>query len=77
MNKDFTALKPALVWKHFAAICNIPHPSHHEEKIRQYVVDFAAAQGLECLVDGFDEAHRQLPDFELSVVLDSCHDNLR
>ena len=51
MNKDFTALKPALVWKHFAAICNIPHPSHHEEKIRQYVVDFAAAQGLECLVD--------------------------
>ena len=51
MNKDFTALKPALVWKHFAAICNIPHPSHHEEKIRQYVVDFAAAQGLEYLVD--------------------------
>ena len=51
MNKDFTALKPALVWKHFAAICNIPHPSHHEEKIRQYVIDFAAAQGLECLVD--------------------------
>lgn len=51
MNKDFTALKPALVWKHFAAICNIPHPSHHEEKIRQYVVDFAKAQGLEHLVD--------------------------
>ena len=51
MNKDFTALKPALVWKHFAAICNIPHPSHHEEKIRQYVVDFAKAQGLEYLVD--------------------------
>ena len=51
MNKDFTALKPALVWKHFAAICNIPHPSHHEEKIRQYVVDFATAQGLEYLVD--------------------------
>ena len=39
MNKDFSALSPALVWKHFAAICNIPHPSHHEEKIRQYVVD--------------------------------------
>ena len=51
MNKDFSALKPALVWKHFAAICNIPHPSHHEEKIRQYVVDFAQAQGLEYCVD--------------------------
>ena len=51
MNKDFNALSPALVWKHFAAICNIPHPSHHEEKIRQYVVDFAEAQGLEYCVD--------------------------
>ena len=51
MNKDFSALKPALVWKHFAAICNIPHPSHHEEKIRQYIVDFAKAQGLEYNVD--------------------------
>ena len=44
-------LKPALVWKHFAEICNIPHPSHSEEKIRQYVVDFAKANGIEYKVD--------------------------
>ena len=44
-------LKPALVWKHFAEICNIPHPSHSEEKIRQYLVDFAVAQGIEHKVD--------------------------
>lgn len=51
MNKDFSALQPALVWKHFAAICNIPHPSHHEEKIRQYIVDFAKEHALEYCVD--------------------------
>ena len=51
MNKNFSALAPALVWKHFEALCAIPHPSHHEEKIRQYVVDFAEAQGLEYTVD--------------------------
>ena len=51
MDKNLAALKPALVWKHFAEICNIPHPSHSEEKIRQYLVDFAVAQGIEHKVD--------------------------
>ena len=51
MNKNLEALKPALVWKHFAAICNIPHPSHSEAKIRQYLVDFAQAHGIEHSVD--------------------------
>lgn len=51
MDKNLTSLKPELVWKHFAAICQIPHPSHHEEQIRQYVVDFAAAHNLYCRID--------------------------
>ena len=51
MDKNLTALKPALVWKHFAAITQIPHPSHHEEKIREYVVNFAKTHGLEHSVD--------------------------
>ncbi len=54
MNRNLTALKPELVWKHFAAIAAIPHPSHHEEKIRQYVIDFVKSIGLECIED---EAH--------------------
>ena len=61
MNRDFSALCPALVWKHFAAICNIPHPSHHEEKIRQYVVDFAEAQGLEYKVDEANNVYVRKP----------------
>ncbi len=51
MNKNFSALKSALVWKHFEKITGIPHPSHHEEKIRQYIVDFAVEHGLEHTVD--------------------------
>ena len=61
MNKDFSALAPALVWKHFAAICNIPHPSHHEEKIREYVVDFAKAQGIEYTVDEANNVYVRKP----------------
>ena len=51
MDKNLAALKPALIWKHFAEICNIPHPSNSEDKIRQYLVDFAVAHGLEHQVD--------------------------
>ncbi|MBR7115331.1 MAG: aminoacyl-histidine dipeptidase [Alistipes sp.] len=51
MDKNLAALKPALVWKHFAQIVNIPRPSGSEERIRQYLVDFAVAQGIEHQVD--------------------------
>ena len=54
MDKNLSALKPQQVWKHFAQIVNIPRPSHHEEKIRKYVMDVARSLGLECRED---EAH--------------------
>lgn len=51
MNYNLEQLKPALVWKHFKSICQVPHPSHHEEKIREYVVEFAKTHNLEYKVD--------------------------
>ena len=51
MDKNLKALNPSLVWKHFSEIVNIPRPSHHEEKIREYVVEFAKAHNLEYKVD--------------------------
>ncbi|MFI3316362.1 MAG: aminoacyl-histidine dipeptidase [Rikenellaceae bacterium] len=51
MNKNFEALNPQAVWKHFVEIMKRPRPSHHEEAIRQYVIDFAAANNLECSLD--------------------------
>ncbi len=54
MNRNLAALKPELVWKHFAEMARIPHPSHHEEKIRRYVIDFVKSIDLDCIED---EAH--------------------
>ncbi|MEG0788940.1 MAG: aminoacyl-histidine dipeptidase [Alistipes sp.] len=61
MDKNLTALKPALVWKHFAEIVNIPRPSYHEEKIRKYILDFAKAQGLECKEDAAHNVYVRKP----------------
>ena len=44
-------LEPKLVWKHFDEIRKIPRCSKHEEKIREYVIDFAKQQGLKTKVD--------------------------
>ncbi|MBO4250941.1 MAG: aminoacyl-histidine dipeptidase [Paludibacteraceae bacterium] len=35
----------------FAEICKVPRPSKHEEKISQWLQDFAAAHGIECIAD--------------------------
>ncbi len=39
-------LKPKLLWKHFDEIRKIPHCSKHEEKIRDYIINFAENQKL-------------------------------
>jgi len=44
-------LEPKIVWKHFDQIRKIPRCSKHEEKIREYIVDFAKKQGLKTKVD--------------------------
>lgn len=51
MNNNLLSLKPELVWKHFSKICSLPHPSGHEEKIREYIVSFAKEHNIECIVD--------------------------
>lgn len=61
MNKNLTALRPALVWKHFAEILRIPRPSSHEEKIREYILDFARSKGLECKEDAAHNVYVRKP----------------
>lgn len=61
MDKNLAALNPALVWKHFAEICNIPHPSHSEDKIRQYLVDFAVAHNIQHSVDEAGNVYMSKP----------------
>jgi aminoacyl-histidine dipeptidase len=44
-------LKPALIWGYFDDITQIPHPSKKEEKIVQFLLDFAKEHGLEVQKD--------------------------
>ena len=44
-------LEPKLVWKHFDEIRKIPRCSKHEEKIRDYIVNFSKQKGLQTKVD--------------------------
>ncbi|UCD14417.1 MAG: aminoacyl-histidine dipeptidase [Thermoplasmatales archaeon] len=44
-------LEPKQLWKHFDEIRKIPRCSKHEEKIRQYLLDFARKQGLKLKTD--------------------------
>jgi dipeptidase D len=38
-------LEPGHVWEHFENICNIPHPSYHEEKVAAYIISQADKHG--------------------------------
>lgn len=44
-------LQPALVFSIFDEINHVPRPSKKEEKIRQYLLDFAAKHGIEVTTD--------------------------
>lgn len=44
-------LAPQNVWSLFDAITKVPRPSKKEGKIRQWLVDFAAQNNIECHVD--------------------------
>ena len=44
-------LEPKLLWKHFDEIRKIPRCSKHEEKIRQYIIDFAKKHNLKTKTD--------------------------
>jgi dipeptidase D len=44
---DLSRLTPAPIWKYFEEICTIPRLSKNEEKIRQYLVEFAKKNNLE------------------------------
>lgn len=51
MKSEIETLQPEAVWRHFSAICKIPRPSGHLEKITQYILDFGKNLGLETVLD--------------------------
>ncbi len=51
MNEILDTLEPRLLWKYFGDVLRIPRPSKKEEKIREYLVDFAKQHQLEVHTD--------------------------
>lgn len=47
-------LEPKNVFSFFEDICNIPHPSYKEDKISNYLVDFAKERKLEYYQDALN-----------------------
>ncbi len=43
---EISQLSPSLVWQFFAKVCSIPHPSKHEEKLANEIVNWAKSQQL-------------------------------
>lgn len=48
----FAALEPALVWSHFETLCAIPRASKQEGQLRDTLLAWATARGLNATVDG-------------------------
>ena len=44
-------LDPKVVWKNFYALTQLPRPSHHEEKVVEYLVNWGKAHGFETIKD--------------------------
>jgi len=51
MSKDILNLEPALLWKNFYSLTQIPRPSKHEDKVRDFLVKFGKDLGLETIKD--------------------------
>ncbi len=50
--KDAIAtMEPQAVWQNFYDLTQVPRPSHHEEQVRAFLVQFGEDLGLETLVD--------------------------
>ncbi|MHC4943229.1 MAG: beta-Ala-His dipeptidase, partial [Planctomycetota bacterium] len=54
-------LEPQLVFKHFEAICNIPHPSGHEKALADQICAFAESKGFGVKRDEFNNVVIKVP----------------
>ncbi|MFY9154177.1 MAG: aminoacyl-histidine dipeptidase [Prolixibacteraceae bacterium] len=51
MSNEISKLMPTAVWENFYQLTRIPRPSHHEEQIQKFIVDFGLSLGLETVKD--------------------------
>ncbi len=51
MSQEVRKQEPASVWNHFADLNAVPRPSKQEERVRQFMLDFARDNNLMSMVD--------------------------
>jgi dipeptidase D len=51
MNRNIESLTPAMIWKNFKSLTQIPRPSKKETRVIQFVKEFGEKLGLETRVD--------------------------
>lgn len=51
MKNDIQKLEPKALWDNFYALTQIPRPSHHEEKVQEFIFNFGKNLGLETTKD--------------------------
>ena len=51
MSNELKNLRPGALWHIFNDICSIPHPSGHEDALRDFLKKLAAEAGLKTTVD--------------------------
>ena len=51
MTRVLGSLNPQEVWSIFEDVCAVPRPSKHEEKIREFILNFAKQNNIESYVD--------------------------
>ena len=51
MTNIFSDLQPHTVWAHFSTLCAIPRPSYKEAALRDHLIEWAQARGIEAIVD--------------------------
>ena len=79
-------LKPAGVFHYFEEICQVPRPSKKEEKIRQFILDFAKKHGIDAHADqvgnvilrkgatpGYENAKTVILQGHMDMVCESDH----
>ncbi|MCQ2147867.1 MAG: aminoacyl-histidine dipeptidase [Bacteroidales bacterium] len=44
-------LQPTIVWNNFYGLTQVPRPSKHEEKVREYLYNWGVSRGLETFID--------------------------
>ena len=85
-------MDPQDVWQNFYQLTQIPRPSHHEEQVRDFLVQFGKGLGLETIVDdvgnvlirkpaspGMENRHGVILQAHMDMVaqpLDGTHDFL-